>query len=54
MTGFLELVLSEARLEALGADLKGVTEKTELVNLLEQPLGCIMLHELLVWGGALE
>ena len=42
MTGFLELVLSEARLEALGADLKGVTEKTELVNLLEQPLGCIM------------
>ncbi|CAJ1374595.1 unnamed protein product [Effrenium voratum] len=30
------LVLSEARLEALGADLKGVTEKTELVNLLEQ------------------
>ncbi|CAJ1461577.1 unnamed protein product [Effrenium voratum] len=32
----------KARLEALGADLKGVTEKTELVNLLEQPLGCIM------------
>ncbi|CAJ1337653.1 unnamed protein product [Effrenium voratum] len=26
----------KARLEALGADLKGVTEKTELVNLLEQ------------------
>ncbi|CAJ1374597.1 unnamed protein product [Effrenium voratum] len=44
----------KARLEALGADLKGVTEKTELVNLLEQPLGCIMLHELFVWGGALE
>ena len=28
----------QARLTALGSDLKGVTEKTELIMLLEQPL----------------
>lgn len=31
----------EARLTSLGTDLKGVTEKTELIILLEQPSSCI-------------
>ena len=32
----------EARLTALGTDLRGVTEKTELIMLLEELLGCIL------------
>ena len=37
--GLFQLTAVQAKLTALGSDLKGVAEKTELIMLLEQPLG---------------